>query len=75
MIVPTFALERAQEILYFLHQASKSSKVPTSAQVFLDPAMAISATEIFRRIPDASSPQSRRYSDAAATASTCLPST
>jgi len=56
VIIPTFALERAQEILYFLHQAIESGKLPASAQVFLDSPMAISATEIFEHHPECLEP-------------------
>ena len=52
VIIPTFALERAQEILFFLHQAVAKGRLPASLQVFLDSPMAISATEIFRRHPE-----------------------
>lgn len=47
--IPTFALERAQEVLYFLREGIESGRLPKSMQVFLDSPMAISATEIFRR--------------------------
>lgn len=56
VIIPTFALERAQELLYALHQAMLKSRLAPSIQVFLDSPMAISATEIFRRYPDCLSP-------------------
>src|SRR5581483_11513546 len=52
VIIPTFALERAQELLYYLHQNVETHKLPRSIQVFLDSPMAISATEIFKRHPE-----------------------
>jgi metallo-beta-lactamase family protein len=52
VVIPTFALERAQEILYYLHQGVGSGRLPGSMQTFLDSPMAISATEIFSRYPD-----------------------
>jgi metallo-beta-lactamase family protein len=52
VIIPTFALERAQEVLFFLREGVESARLPGSVQVFLDSPMAISATEIFRRHPD-----------------------
>ncbi|MDE2005552.1 MAG: MBL fold metallo-hydrolase [Rhodospirillales bacterium] len=52
VIVPTFALERAQELLYVLHQAVETGAIPAATQVYLDSPMAISATEIFRRHPE-----------------------
>ncbi len=52
VIIPTFAVERAQEILYYLHDGVEKGDLPASMQVFLDSPMAISATEIFRRHPE-----------------------
>jgi len=52
VIIPTFALERAQEILYFLREGVDEGRLPRSMQVFLDSPMAISATEIFERHPE-----------------------
>ena len=60
VIIPTFALERAQEILFFLHRGIAISKLPASTQVFLDSPMAISATEIFRRHPECLAPDVAR---------------
>lgn len=52
VIIPTFALERAQELLFYLKQGKQEGRIPGSAQVFLDSPMAISATEIFSHHPD-----------------------
>jgi metallo-beta-lactamase family protein len=52
VVIPTFALERAQEILYYLHLGAAEGKLPARMPVFLDSPMAISATEIFRRHPE-----------------------
>jgi len=52
VIIPTFALERAQEILFFLREGVEKSLLPRSMQVFLDSPMAISATSIFERHPE-----------------------
>jgi len=49
VVIPTFALERAQEILYFLREGVEDGRLPRYIRVFLDSPMAISATEIFRR--------------------------
>ncbi len=49
VVIPTFALERAQELLYALHDAMDDGRLPKSIQVFLDSPMAITATDIFRR--------------------------
>ena len=52
VIIPTFALERAQELLYFLREGIEKHALSRSIQVFLNSPMAISATEIFRRHPE-----------------------
>ena len=52
VVIPTFALERTQELLYYLREGVASHRLPATAQVFLDSPMAISATEIFRRHPE-----------------------
>jgi metallo-beta-lactamase family protein len=52
VIIPTFALERAQEILFYLREAVESKRIPESTPIFLDSPMAISATEIFQRHPE-----------------------
>ncbi|MDG4867858.1 MBL fold metallo-hydrolase [Guyparkeria sp. 1SP6A2] len=48
VIVPTFALERAQELLYHLREGVEQGKLPHDLPVYLDSPMAITATEIFR---------------------------
>jgi metallo-beta-lactamase family protein len=57
VIIPTFALERAQELLYFLREGVEKNRLPRSTQVFLDSPMAISATEIFERHPECYEPE------------------
>ena len=52
VIIPTFALERTQEILYFLREGLDRRKIHSRLNVFLDSPMAISATEIFKHYPD-----------------------
>jgi len=52
VIIPTFALERAQELLYFLREGVEAGRLPGSLQVFLDSPMAISATAIFEHHPE-----------------------
>ncbi|MFZ0622697.1 MAG: MBL fold metallo-hydrolase, partial [Pseudolabrys sp.] len=49
VVVPTFALERAQELLYFISQGIDYDRLTKSTQVFVDSPMAISATEIMQR--------------------------
>jgi metallo-beta-lactamase family protein len=56
VIILTFALEHAQELLYFLSEGVTQGRLANSTQVFLDSPMAISATEIFRRHPECFEP-------------------
>lgn len=57
VIIPTFALERAQEVLYYLREAVENGRLSKSMQVFLDSPMAISATEIFSHHPECFDPE------------------
>lgn len=57
VVIPTFALERAQELLFFLREGMAQGAVQQNLNVFLDSPMAISATQIFRRHPDAMKPE------------------
>lgn len=50
VIIPAFAVGRAQALLYYLYELRKTGKIPT-LPVYLDSPMAESATEIFRRYP------------------------
>ena len=51
LIVPSFALERTQELIYFLHQLKLSKKIP-DFPIFIDSPLAIDATSIFRIHPE-----------------------
>lgn len=57
VIIPTFALERAQEILFFLREGIEKGTLSRNTQVFLDSPMAISATEIFEHHPECYEPE------------------
>lgn len=59
VVIPTFALERAQELLFLLHEMSEAGELPRHTRVFLDSPLAITATEIFRRFPEYLSPDAR----------------
>jgi metallo-beta-lactamase family protein len=60
VVIPTFALERAQELLFVLNQGIEKSRLKPSMQVFLDSPMAISATEIFARHSEDLQPEAAR---------------
>jgi metallo-beta-lactamase family protein len=49
VIIPSFAVERAQEVIYSLYLLSKDGRLPKDMPVYLDSPLAIQATEIFRR--------------------------
>jgi metallo-beta-lactamase family protein len=52
VIIPTFAPERAQEVLFVLREGVEGGHLPQSMQVYLDSPMAISATEISQHHPE-----------------------
>ncbi len=51
LIVPSFALERTQELVYYLHQLKLEHRIP-DIPVFVDSPLAIDATDIFRIHPE-----------------------
>jgi len=48
IIIPAFAIERTQEIIYTLNQMFKNKEIPP-VPVYIDSPLAIGATEIFRK--------------------------
>jgi len=66
-IIPTFALERTQDILCTLHDGIACGRLSKSVPVFLDSPMAISATEIFLRHPECFSAEAAKRFAAGAT--------
>jgi len=60
VVIPTFALERAQDLLFMLSQGIAKDQLVPSMQVFLDSPMAITATEIFARHLDDLQPEAAR---------------
>jgi metallo-beta-lactamase family protein len=61
VVIPTFALERAQELLSVLHQGIETGRLAKTIQVFLDSPMAISATELFKRFPESLNDQTAKF--------------
>jgi len=49
VIIPAFAVERTQELLYTFYLLRQEGKLPEDMPVFVDSPLAIKATEIFRR--------------------------
>jgi metallo-beta-lactamase family protein len=51
VIIPTFAVERAQELMYYIGRLVHDQRVPQT-KVFLDSPMAVDVTEIFQKSQD-----------------------
>ncbi len=49
VVVPAFAVGRAQSLIYYIEQLKKARQLPARLPVYLDSPMAIDATEIFTR--------------------------
>ena len=47
VLIPTFAVERAQEIIYSLYLLKKQGHIPDDMPIFLDSPLAIRATDVF----------------------------
>lgn len=52
LLIPSFSLERTQEILHVIDHLKKDGKVREQTPTFLDSPMSISATDIFRKFVD-----------------------
>lgn len=48
VIIPAFAVERTQEMLYCLHELNSKGLLPHDMAIFVDSPLAIRATEVFR---------------------------
>jgi metallo-beta-lactamase family protein len=51
VVIPTFAVERAQELMYFISRLVHADRIP-DVPVFLDSPMAVDVTDIFRQFRD-----------------------
>ena len=51
LIIPAFAVERTQEVIYTLHRLRNEGRIP-AVPVYADSPLAIDATEIFRLHPE-----------------------
>ena len=49
VVIPAFAVERTQEIIYTLHQLDKEGKLPKDMPIYLDSPLAIKATNVFKK--------------------------
>jgi metallo-beta-lactamase family protein len=60
IIVPSFAVGRAQQLVMLLHQLMDGHKIP-SIPIFVDSPLAINATEVFRKHPECWDEEARKY--------------
>jgi metallo-beta-lactamase family protein len=51
IVIPSFALERAQEILYYLNEFIIEGRIP-HLMVFIDSPMAVNITDVFEHYPE-----------------------
>ncbi len=51
VLIPSFAVGRAQEIMHIINELKNSAKIPTHVPVYLDSPMAANATDILCRYP------------------------
>ena len=58
LMIPSFSIERTQELLYYLHRMEKSGKLPAE-NIFLDSPLAINATAVFNNYMDYFTPKLR----------------
>jgi metallo-beta-lactamase family protein len=52
LIIPAFAVGRAQMIMYYLHRLKAEKRIPGRLPVYLDSPMAINATELLHKYPN-----------------------
>ena len=62
VIIPAFAIGRAQEIIYILNELLSKKSIPR-IPVYIDSPLAISGTEIFRRHPECYDEETKRLID------------
>src|SRR5579863_584750 len=60
IIVPSFAVGRAQQLVLLLHQLMDAHKIP-SIPIFVDSPLAINATEVFRKHPGCWNQEARQF--------------
>jgi metallo-beta-lactamase family protein len=56
LVIPTFALERAQELMYYLGTLLRAGRIP-HLMMFLDSPMAVDATAVFQRHRECLTPE------------------
>jgi len=51
LMIPAFAVERTQELLYELNELVKNNRIP-QVPIFIDSPLAVKATKIYKKYPD-----------------------
>lgn len=59
IVIPTFAIERAQELMYHLSRLVRDDRIPY-LMIFLDSPMAVDVTDVFRKHRDYLDEETRR---------------
>jgi len=61
VVIPAFAVERSQQIIYSLFLLRKQGRLPEDMPIYLDSPLAIRATEIFRKHPEFYDEQTQEF--------------
>jgi metallo-beta-lactamase family protein len=62
LIVPAFAVGRAQQLALLLHELSDENRIP-NIPAFVDSPLAVRVTEVFRKHPECFNDQTRQFLD------------
>ncbi len=60
LVVPSFAVERSQELIYYLNELTLEDRIP-NIMTFLDSPMAIKVTQVFKDHPEMYDEDAREY--------------
>lgn len=58
IVIPTFAVERAQELMFYLSRLARQNKIP-DLMIFLDSPMAVNITQVFKNHKDSMDEETR----------------
>lgn len=64
VIIPAFAVGRAQLLLWYLHMLKKHNRLPAGLPIYLDSPMSVNAVEVYRRHRDLMRPDIRECDEA-----------
>src|SRR5579871_1324101 len=60
IVVPAFAVGRTQQLVLLLHELMDAHRIP-DIPIFVDSPLAVNATEVFRKHPEAYDEEARKY--------------